>query len=88
MYGYMYAQKGEPGPARERFEAALAIFRRLGARKHVERVEQAIADLQQPVLDRDLTPPGVRSQPRRVDDGHAAGPDWRCRMWQQPDPPL
>jgi tetratricopeptide (TPR) repeat protein len=88
VYGHMHAQKGEPGPARERFEAALAIFRRLGACKHVERVEQAIADLQQPVLDRDLAPPGVRSQPRRVDDGHAAGPDWRCRMWQQPDPPL
>jgi hypothetical protein len=31
--------------ARQRLEAALAIFRRLGARKDVERVEQAIADL-------------------------------------------
>jgi tetratricopeptide (TPR) repeat protein len=45
VYGHMHAQKGEPGPARERFEAALAIFRRLGACKHVERVEQALTDL-------------------------------------------
>jgi tetratricopeptide (TPR) repeat protein/DNA-binding XRE family transcriptional regulator len=41
--GGMHLQKGELGPARERLEAALAIFRRLGARKDIERVEQAIA---------------------------------------------
>ena len=41
-------QKGEPGPARERLEAALAIFRRLGARKDVERAKQAIVDLHGP----------------------------------------
>jgi hypothetical protein len=29
-------------------EAALAIFRQLGARKDAERVEQALADLQRP----------------------------------------
>jgi hypothetical protein len=45
VYGEMYLQKGEPGSARERLEAALAIFRRLGAHKDIERVEQAIADL-------------------------------------------
>ena len=41
----MHAKKGEPGSARERLEAALAIFRRLGARKDAERVEQALMDL-------------------------------------------
>jgi tetratricopeptide (TPR) repeat protein len=43
VYGQMYRQKGEPGPARQRLEAALSIFRRLGARKDTERVEQALA---------------------------------------------
>ena len=33
IYGEMHVHKGEMGPARERLEAALAIFRRLGARK-------------------------------------------------------
>jgi hypothetical protein len=45
VYGELHTQKGEPGPARERLEAALAIFRRLGARKDVERAEQAIGAL-------------------------------------------
>src|SRR5207247_811772 len=44
--GAMHAQKGEPGPARERLEAALALFRRLGAPRDVERVEQALGTLQ------------------------------------------
>jgi tetratricopeptide (TPR) repeat protein len=43
--GALHAQKGEPEPACERLEEALAIFRRLGARKDVERVEQATAEL-------------------------------------------
>jgi tetratricopeptide (TPR) repeat protein len=43
VYAELYLQKGEPGPARECLEAALAIFRRLGARKDVERVEHALA---------------------------------------------
>jgi hypothetical protein len=42
-YGHMHVAKGEPGPARERLETALAIFRRLGARKDAERVERALA---------------------------------------------
>jgi tetratricopeptide (TPR) repeat protein len=42
-YGLMHAQKGEPAPARERLEEALAIFRRLGARKDIERTEQELA---------------------------------------------
>jgi Tfp pilus assembly protein PilF len=45
VYGQMHMAKGEPGPARERLEAALAIFRRLGARKDAERSEQALAEL-------------------------------------------
>ena len=45
VYGLLHAEQGEPEPARERQEAALAIFRRLGARKDIERVEQDIAAL-------------------------------------------
>jgi hypothetical protein len=42
VYGRMHVAKGEPGPARQRLEAALALFRRLGARLDVERVERAL----------------------------------------------
>jgi tetratricopeptide (TPR) repeat protein/transcriptional regulator with XRE-family HTH domain len=38
--------QGAVSPARERWEAALAIFRRLGARKDSERVEQELATLE------------------------------------------
>jgi hypothetical protein len=48
VYGLLHVAKGEPGPAQERLEAALAIFRRLGSRKDAEQVEQALADLQRP----------------------------------------
>jgi hypothetical protein len=44
--GAMHAQKGEPALARERLEAALALFRQLGARKDAERVAQALGDLE------------------------------------------
>jgi hypothetical protein len=47
VYGEMHVKRGEPQPARERLEAALAIFRRLGARKDIERVEQMLAGLPQ-----------------------------------------
>ena len=43
--GIHRCMKGEPGPARARLEAALVIFRRLGARKGIERVEQVLATL-------------------------------------------
>jgi tetratricopeptide (TPR) repeat protein/transcriptional regulator with XRE-family HTH domain len=43
VYGEMHAQKGEPEPARARLEAALAIFRRQGARKDTEQVARALA---------------------------------------------
>jgi tetratricopeptide (TPR) repeat protein len=43
--GLIHHQKGEPQPARERLEAAQAIFQRLGARKDIERVEQTLAAL-------------------------------------------
>jgi tetratricopeptide (TPR) repeat protein len=46
VYGLLYAQKQELAPAHERLEAALAIFRRLGAPNHAEQVEQAITSLQ------------------------------------------
>jgi tetratricopeptide (TPR) repeat protein len=42
-YGIMYARKGEPERARDLLEAALAIFRGLGARPYIERTEQALA---------------------------------------------
>jgi hypothetical protein len=45
VYGEMHAKRGELGPARERLEDALAIFRRLGARKDAEPVEQALTML-------------------------------------------
>jgi tetratricopeptide (TPR) repeat protein/transcriptional regulator with XRE-family HTH domain len=47
VYGELHLQRGEPQQARERLDAALAIFRRLGARKDAERVEQALAMLSQ-----------------------------------------
>jgi transcriptional regulator with XRE-family HTH domain/tetratricopeptide (TPR) repeat protein len=42
-YGELHLRRCEPAAAREQLEAALAIFRRLGARKDAERAEQAIA---------------------------------------------
>jgi tetratricopeptide (TPR) repeat protein/transcriptional regulator with XRE-family HTH domain len=45
VYGQMHAQQGAASPARECLEAALAIFRRLGARVDVERIEQALTTL-------------------------------------------
>jgi tetratricopeptide (TPR) repeat protein len=45
-YGLLHAQRQELAPAHERLAAALAIFRRLGARSHAEQVEQAITTLQ------------------------------------------
>ena len=48
VYGEMNVQKGKPEPAGERLEAALAIFRRLGARKDAGPVERALADLLPP----------------------------------------
>jgi tetratricopeptide (TPR) repeat protein len=43
VYGELHVQKGEQEQAREKLEAALAIFRRLGARKDSERIEQLLA---------------------------------------------
>jgi tetratricopeptide (TPR) repeat protein len=45
LYGQVYIQKDEQQPARERLAAALAIFRRLGARKDAERTEHQLAAL-------------------------------------------
>jgi tetratricopeptide (TPR) repeat protein len=46
VYGESHIQAGEPREAQETLEAALAIFRRLGARKDVERLKQDLASLQ------------------------------------------
>lgn len=43
VYGQMHTARGEPFPARERLEAALAVFRWLGARKDIEQVAQLLA---------------------------------------------
>jgi tetratricopeptide (TPR) repeat protein len=43
VYGVLHARKGEADQARARLEAALAIYKRLGARKDVEWTEQALA---------------------------------------------
>jgi tetratricopeptide (TPR) repeat protein len=44
-YGDLLAREGEPVQARERLEAALAIFQRLGARKDAEQVGRLLASL-------------------------------------------
>jgi tetratricopeptide (TPR) repeat protein len=45
VYGELHLHKAEPEPARERLEAALAIFQRLGARRDAVCTEQALSTL-------------------------------------------
>jgi Tfp pilus assembly protein PilF len=45
-YGLLHIQQGEVDQASERLEAALAIFRRLGARRDAARVEQELRELE------------------------------------------
>jgi hypothetical protein len=45
VYGQLLAQGSDLEPARDCLEAALTIFRRLGARNDVERAEQLLATL-------------------------------------------
>jgi hypothetical protein len=45
VYGSLRVERGEPEQARERLEAELAIFRRRGARKDIERTEHLLAAL-------------------------------------------
>jgi tetratricopeptide (TPR) repeat protein len=52
VYGLLHRERGEPQAAREKLEAALAIFRRLGAREDVERTEQLLATPGRPPRDR------------------------------------
>jgi tetratricopeptide (TPR) repeat protein/transcriptional regulator with XRE-family HTH domain len=47
VYGQMFMARAEARPALERLEAALAIFRRLGARRDAEQADQAIQSLSQ-----------------------------------------
>jgi tetratricopeptide (TPR) repeat protein len=77
VYGEMHAQKGEAEPARERLEAALAIFQRLGARKDVERVEQALSTLPSG-SPRDVAVPVMPSPPAR--QGGVAGTPASTRL--------
>jgi hypothetical protein len=44
-WGCMLAEAGDPMGAREQLDAALTLFRGLGARPFVERSERAVADL-------------------------------------------
>jgi len=57
VHGGTLAGKGEPGPARERLEAALATFRRLGARRDAEETEATLATLSTRA-DAPAVPPG------------------------------
>jgi tetratricopeptide (TPR) repeat protein len=45
VHGQLHAEQDEPERAQERLAAALAIFRRLGARKDIEGAEQDLASL-------------------------------------------
>jgi ATP/maltotriose-dependent transcriptional regulator MalT len=45
VYGTLHIEAGKTARAAERLEAALAIFRRLGARKDLEQTEQVLATL-------------------------------------------
>jgi tetratricopeptide (TPR) repeat protein len=45
VYGLLHARQRQPAQASERTQEALAIFRRLGARKDVERIEQSMTVL-------------------------------------------
>jgi len=82
VYGLLHIERDEPGPARERLEAALALFRRLGARQDIKRVERDLAeadsawmrrpdrqvsDAQWAVIDA-LLPPAASTGRRRADD--------------------
>ncbi|HWE63971.1 MAG TPA: transposase, partial [Chloroflexota bacterium] len=83
VYGELQAQLGDPNAARERLEAALARFTRLGAQRDRTDVLQAIGRLSQndvlarfetTVSDRQwaqvqaLLPPPARTGRRRADD--------------------
>jgi len=82
IYGLLHLDTGETRPARERLEAALAIFRQLGARKEIERVDRVLDDLDVAWMRRPdrqvsdaqwaaiaaLLPPAARTGRRRADD--------------------
>jgi tetratricopeptide (TPR) repeat protein len=57
FYGELHVQKGEMGAAREHLQAALAIFRRLGARPGIAQTERALAALSQNPLASQNAPP-------------------------------
>jgi len=81
-YGVMHSEQGEPDPARERLEAALTIFERLGARADSARTREALALADQSWIRRAdavvtdvqwamikaILPPVARTGRRRADD--------------------
>jgi hypothetical protein len=74
--GQLHAALGEPELARERLQAALALCQRLGARRDIPRVEQALASLpQNPSLFQNPLPSAnrsLRSPQTRVSDAQWA----------------
>jgi tetratricopeptide (TPR) repeat protein len=59
VWGQLHLKKGEHAAARERLEAARAIFQRLGARPFVARVEQDLATLDAEAPARGAVRPGA-----------------------------
>jgi tetratricopeptide (TPR) repeat protein/transcriptional regulator with XRE-family HTH domain len=57
--GQLHLNRGEPAAARERLEAALAIFQRLGAHPFVAQVEQDLAALEAEASARGAVQPGA-----------------------------
>ncbi len=57
--GALHAQQGEPEVARERWEAAQAIFHRLEARRDAAQVDEALASLSHPTVQSQNPPPSV-----------------------------
>ena len=61
VYGRLHVQKREPQAAQERLEAARALFRRLGADKDAEWVEQAKRRAMPPAKPKRRAKPAARA---------------------------
>jgi tetratricopeptide (TPR) repeat protein len=74
VYGRLHMQQGEPQAARERLEAARALFQRLGARMDLELTEQALTPLPgTPPGDSSPQPPATPSTGHVVEAAAPAG---------------
>jgi hypothetical protein len=69
LYGELHVQKGEAVAAQEHLQAALAIFRRLGALPGIAQTEGALAALSQ-------NPPASQNGPPRVSGGQVTESQW------------